>query len=151
MTDLVVRDALPGDVAAITNLVQVAYSPYLARMDREPAPMRADYAAVVAAGHTWVAHRADHLVGVLVLELATDHLLIDTIAVAPEVQGAGLGTRLLDLAEVEARRLGVPELRLYTNEVMTENLVYYPRRGYRETHRAMDNGYARVYFTKTVT
>lgn len=31
---------------------------------------------------------------------------------------------------------------------MTENLEYYPRRGYRETHRAQQHGYRRVFFTK---
>lgn len=34
---------------------------------------------------------------------------------------------------------------------MTENLDYYPRRGYRETHRGEQDGYQRVYFTKTLT
>jgi hypothetical protein len=31
---------------------------------------------------------------------------------------------------------------------MTENLAYYPRHGYIETHRAEDGGYSRVYFSK---
>jgi hypothetical protein len=44
--------------------------------------------------------------------------------------------------------MGLPEVRLYTNEAMTENLDYYPRRGYRETHRATQNGYRRVFFSK---
>jgi hypothetical protein len=32
--------------------------------------------------------------------------------------------------------------------MMSENLDYYPRRGYRETHRAEQDGYRRVFFTK---
>ena len=43
------------------------------------------------------------------------------------------------------------EIRLYTNEVMTENLSYYPNQGFTETHRAMDAGYHRVYFSRPVT
>ena len=47
-----------------------------------------------------------------------------------------------------ARELGQSEVRLYTNEVMTENLAYYPRRGYVETHRDEVNGFHRVFFVK---
>jgi hypothetical protein len=36
-----------------------------------------------------------------------------------------LGTRLLALAEDRARSLHLPEIRLYTNAAMTENLAYY--------------------------
>jgi N-acetylglutamate synthase-like GNAT family acetyltransferase len=146
--ELVLRAAEPGDVLAITALVAAAYSPYVARINREPAPMTDDYAIVVAAGHTWVAQRAEQLIGVLVLRPADDHLLVDNVAVAPGSQGVGVGTRLLAVAEDEARRLQLPELRLYTNQAMTENIDYYPRRGYRETHRGGDGGFARVYFSK---
>jgi hypothetical protein len=45
----------------------------------------------------------------------------------------------------------LPEIRLYTNEAMTENLDYYPRRGYRETHRATQDGYQRVFFSKALS
>jgi cation transport regulator ChaC len=31
---------------------------------------------------------------------------------------------------------------------MIENLAYYPRRGYRETHRAVQHGFRRVFFAK---
>jgi hypothetical protein len=47
--------------------------------------------------------------------------------------------------------MGLPEVRLYTNVVMTENLAYYPRHGYVETHREQIGPYHRVFFTKTLT
>jgi hypothetical protein len=31
---------------------------------------------------------------------------------------------------------------------MTENLVYYPKHGYAETHRAEQDGFRRVFFRK---
>ena len=89
--------------------------------------------------------------GILVLAPFHDHLLIDNIAVIPEYQGTGLGTLLLRVAEEQARAAALPQIRLYTNEAMTENLTYYPRHGYRESHRAMEHGYRRVFFTKTLT
>ena len=33
---------------------------------------------------------------------------------------------------------------------MTENLTYYPRYGYTETHRAQQDGFQRVFFRKPV-
>jgi hypothetical protein len=41
-------------------------------------------------------------------------------------------------------------VRLVTNELMTENLEYYPRRGYAETGRGTQDGYRRVFFSKAV-
>jgi hypothetical protein len=32
--------------------------------------------------------------------------------------------------------------------MMTENLTYYPRRGYTETHRMQQDGFQRVFFRK---
>lgn len=52
------------------------------------------------------------------------------------VQGSGAGGALLAYADEAARAAGRSEIRLYTNEAMTENLEYYPRRGFAETHRA---------------
>ncbi len=112
--------------------------------------MQADYVAVVARGHAWVAERHGELVGLLVVEPAGDHLLLDNVAVAPGSHGHGIGGQLLRLAEAEALALGLSEMRLYTNEAMAENLAYYSRRGYRETHRAVQDGYCRVFFSKAV-
>jgi len=57
---------------------------------------------------------------------------------------------LLDWAEQQAVSAGVEQVRLYTNAAMHENVAYYPRRGYRETHRAGQDGYLRVFFAKTL-
>ena len=127
-----------------------SYGKYVPRMGRAPAPMADDYAAVVASGHAWVAEHGDQLVGLLVTQPAEGHLLLENIAVAPSAQNMGLGSRLLRLAERHALAMGLPEIRLYTNEAMTENLDYYPRRGYHETHRATQNGYQRVFFSKVL-
>ncbi len=78
------------------------------------------------------------------------HLLLENIAVLPAAQGQGIGSRLLALAENQARNLHLSEIQLYTNEAMTENLAYYPRHGYIETHRAEQDGFQRVFFRKRV-
>lgn len=145
-----VRPAVTADIPAMTALVTAAYRLYVPRIGREPAPMTADYAAIVAAGSAWVAEVDGRVAGLIVLVPESDHLLLENVAVDPAMQGHGVGSRLLELADERARALDLPEVRLYTNVAMTENLGYYPRRGYVETHRAEDDGFQRVFFTKRV-
>lgn len=50
-----------------------------------------------------------------------------------------------------ARSLGCPAVRLYTHELMVENIALYGKIGFRETHRATENGFARVFMRKELT
>jgi GNAT superfamily N-acetyltransferase len=127
-----------------------AYAHYVPRIGREPAPMTADYDQAITRGQAWVAEQRGQLVGLLVLVPADDHLLLENIAVAPNRQASGIGALLLNKAEEQAYASGLTEIRLYTNQAMTENLAYYPRHGYHETHRTTQDGYRRVYFAKTI-
>ena len=68
----------------------------------------------------------------------------------PSAQGSGFGSLLLREAERLAWSAGRTQIRLYTNEAMTENTAFYLSRGFRETHRAVSDGYRRVYFAKTL-
>jgi GNAT superfamily N-acetyltransferase len=145
---LSVRRADASDVAALRVVATEAYRGYVARIGRRPAPMTADYAEAVRGGLAWAAVRDGEVVGLLVLAVKPDHLLLENVAVLPSAQGCGIGARLLALAEDQARELGRGEIRLYTNEAMTENLVYYPKHGYAETHRAEQDGFRRVFFRK---
>ena len=88
--------------------------------------------------------------GVIVMWAESDHFHVENVAVRPRRHGEGLGTALLAEAERAARAARQDEIRLYTNEAMTENLDYYPRRGFVETHRVVEDGYRRVYFSRAV-
>lgn len=148
MLPMRVRDARAADVEAVLDVVRRAFDKYTPRIGREPMPMGVDYAVPIGRGHCRVAEVDGRIAGVLVLVPADGHLHVETIAVAPEAQGTGVGRRLLERADDEAAAAGYRELRLYTNEAMTENLAYYARRGYRETHRSQDQGFRRVFFVK---
>ena len=145
-----VRRAAPADVPALYVVVHEAYLLYVPRIGRMPAPMTADYSAAVRSGQAWVAEADGQILGLLVLVVNQGYLLIENIAVLPSAQRRGIGARLRMLAEDEARANGLGEIRLYTNEGMTENLAYYPRHGYRETRRAEEHGFRRVFFSKVL-
>ena len=149
-----VRRATADDVEAIEVLVTESFDKYVERIGKPPAPMLADYAGLLDTSRVWVIERRDDVIAVLVTQHITrpdgDHLLLDTVAVAPGAQGGGHGRRLLELAERDAIEHGLTEVRLVTNEAMTENLVFYPRHGYRETGRAVQDGYRRVFFSKSL-
>ncbi len=81
--EVVLRLAEAGDAPAMQRLAISSYGKYVPRMGREPAPMADDYAAVVARGHAWVAEHGDQLVGLLVMQPAEGHLLLENVAVAP--------------------------------------------------------------------
>ena len=91
------------------------------------------------------------VIGVIVLMSEEDSLLVENVAVSPAAQGNGYGRRLMEFAEQQARSRGLSRLTLYTNEIMTENLVIYSRLGYRETARRTEGGYRRVYMEKRLS
>jgi ribosomal protein S18 acetylase RimI-like enzyme len=112
--------------------------------------MLADYESVVRNEQAWVAEGNGRIVGLLVLRFEHGFVLLDNVAVAPEVQRVGIGSALLAFAEDQGRQAGLSKVRLYTNVAMTENLSYYLHHGYRETHRAVQDGYQRVFFSKSI-
>ncbi len=143
-----IRPAAATDVDAIQAIAEAAYQGYVPRVGGRPAPMDADYDDAVGRGNVWVATDGGSVVGLLVLIPHSDHLLLENIAVTPTAQGRGIGSQLLAFAEDSARRRGLDEIRLYTHETMIENLSYYTRHGYAETHRAVEHGFHRVFLTK---
>lgn len=144
----IIRVATVIDVPMVASIVQQAYHHYISRIGKPPGPMLDDYTVRVREGAVWVIEQANAIFGIIVLLPASDYLLLDNIAVAPERQGLGIGRRLLDFAEGEALRRGYREIRLYTHETMIENQRLYSALGYEETGRATQAGYDRVFMCK---
>ncbi len=150
MSKPIPRAATEADLEGINRLVVCAFGKYVERIGRPPAPMTADYAELLGTSRVWVVDAGDDTVGVLVTQARPDHLLLDCIAVAPTAQGGGLGRALLERADRDAREQGLAEIRLCTNAAMTENLAFYPRRGFHETGRGVQDGFHRVFFARAV-
>jgi GNAT superfamily N-acetyltransferase len=145
---LSIRQANPDELAEVSRIIREAFSIYILRIGKEPAPMRADHAAAIAAGQAFVAIVDRNIAGALTIEPKLDSLHIDILAVDAPYRRTGIAKALLSFAEERAAALGLGALTLLTNAAMTENLAMYPRLGFRETHRAMDEGYFRVFFRK---
>jgi ribosomal protein S18 acetylase RimI-like enzyme len=110
--------------------------------------MLSDFPELIAAGKVWVAEIAGQVVGMLVQYETKDGFYIDTVAAIPELQGTGVGKALLLFAESEATRRGFRSIYLCTNVKMIENQDFYPKIGYVEYERKLDQGYDRVFYRK---
>ncbi len=146
-----IRRASAGDATAADEITSAAYRPYIERIGREPAPMSADFDALIAAGDVWVATDQERVVGVLVLRFQGTALLLESVAVDPARQGCGIGRALIDHAEQVARDAGLGAVDLYTNAHMTENLRLYPSLGYDLIECRREDGFDRVFFRKLLT
>lgn len=142
------RPATSEDADVLAGLVHNAYVHYVERIGREPGPMTNDYRDVIDERQVTVAEDDEGIAGLIVVGPTEDGFLIDNVAVDPSKQGTGIGRKLLEHAEHEARAAGYDSIYLYTNEEMTENQALYKRMGYAEYDRRVRLGLARVYMRK---
>jgi ribosomal protein S18 acetylase RimI-like enzyme len=145
-----IRKARAEEADAVRDVVLAAYERYVPVIGKSPAPMLDNYAARIAAEQVWVLADAGVIAGVLVLEDGPECFLLDNIAIRPDRQGSGFGSRLLDFAESEGMRCGWDTITLYTNALMVENIAIYAKRGFIEQARRTENGFDRVYMTKAL-
>ena len=127
MSEIEVRPAGPADADALTDLYWRCRQ---AAVPAIPPPVhsRSDTAAwmrdiVLVERRTWLAARAGRVLGMLVLDVPD---WVDQLYVDPEVQGRGVGTRLL--------ALGLSELggraRLWCFESNVDARRFYERHGF---------------------
>lgn len=135
--NLDLRRASLADVDALNALARAAYAVYLPVIGREPMPMAVDWRSLMAEQEIWLIDGAEasNAIASLALQTKPGHLVIWSVAVLPTHQHQGLGRRLLAFAEQRARAQGFPEIRLFTNSLMTRNIALYRSLGYVETSR----------------
>jgi ribosomal protein S18 acetylase RimI-like enzyme len=81
---------------------------------------------------------------------APDHLLLESLAVAPAHRGRGHGRALLAHAERLAAGQGLPRVRLYTNRLLAANAALYRRAGYAVDREEPFWGGVKVHMSKHV-
>lgn len=144
------RRAGPADVTAIHDLTRAAYAKWVPVIGREPKPMAADYARAVRDHRIDLLHIGGELVALVETVPQGEHLLIESVAVAPAFQRHGLGRRLVAHAEHLAADLGLREVRLYTNTLFGNNVQLYGKLGYRVDREEPLTGGRLVHMSKAI-
>jgi GNAT superfamily N-acetyltransferase len=132
-----IERARPDDAGAILTVQRAAYvaeaqlygDPFITPLVESLEQVR----KAIEAGVTLKAVDAGRVVGAVRGQLAGTTCLVGRLVVAPDRQGQGVGTALLN-----ALHERVPEATafdLYTGHLSEGNLRLYRRLGYRETHR----------------
>lgn len=97
-------------------------------------------------GSGWTARLGDRLVGAIRVRESDGVLLVGRIAIAPDVQGEGIGRLLLEAAENAS---SATEAELFTGSLSEANIRRYERLGYRESERVpQDDGTEQVFLRK---
>ncbi|WIY05365.1 GNAT family N-acetyltransferase [Amycolatopsis mongoliensis] len=96
---------------------------------------------------SWGIRENDRLVASVRLTVTRHVGVIGRLVVAPDRQGAGLGSRLLLAAESMAPP-SVTLFRLFTGSKSAGPLHLYAKHGYRETHRTPENNHELVHLEK---
>ncbi|WP_144795655.1 GNAT family N-acetyltransferase [Microbacterium paludicola] len=100
----------------------------------------------IAENDGWVAHAGTRLVGALRAIQDGELLLIGRIAIAPDMQGEGIGRALLEAAEQGST---AAEAELFTGSLSEANIRLYERCGYAESQRVpQDDGTEQVFLRK---
>jgi GNAT superfamily N-acetyltransferase len=142
------RIATAADVTAVRRIVDAAYEPWIPVVGMRPLPLEADYERLVADRQVWVT--GDPVTGLIVLVDEPGVLLVENVAVYPDMHGQGIGRRLMAFAEERARANGKTKLRLYTNRKMASNIALYERLGYVRTRLDEIEGRLAVHFEKSL-
>ncbi|KAJ5082228.1 acyl-CoA N-acyltransferase [Penicillium argentinense] len=147
----IISAATDEDVLSIKRIVDLAYSKYIDRIGKPPAPMTEDYHEVIRTHNVLVVRDKELTpLGAIIFSLDKESKMIKikNLVVNPAAQGRGYGRVLMERVEGTARHLGITALELYTNVKMYENVGMYPKMGFLESGRRVEAGFERVYFRK---
>lgn len=147
---MTIRRAGAADAVAVRDLTRSAYAKWIPLIGREATPATEDYERVVRQDHVDLLLADGELVALVWVVLRPDHLLIESLAVAPPHQGQGHGRRMLAHAEALAAGQALPEVRLYTNRKFTSNVELYRRHGYAIDREETFRGGVKVHMSKRI-
>jgi ribosomal protein S18 acetylase RimI-like enzyme len=129
-----IRAANADDAVGLTDCIETAYAADAARLPDLPA-VSEGIASDIKNHLVFVAGDGHTIAGGIILIPQTGFLHLANIAVRPNFTGQGLGRALLDLAEAQARRLKLPQMRLSTHAGMANTISLYRHLGWHEFSR----------------
>lgn len=136
-----------GEVLTIQRAAFVSEAIIYGSVDMPPLTQtREELEAELRESDGWVARVGGRLVGAIRSREADGLLLIGRIAIAPDMQGSGIGSALLEAAE---RSSSAEEAELFTGSLSEANIRLYESCGYVETERVdTGEGVQEVYLRK---
>lgn len=142
---LALRAATLADAPAIAATIATAFAQYRGILVPESSAFRETPEAIttqLAAGSSViVAERNGTMIGCVVTEVLEGDLYFGRLAVLPEARGIGLAKRLIGAVEDEARRRGLPGVRLGVRIALEANQRLFNSLGYREISREAHPGF----------
>jgi len=139
-----IRRAILADVDALVSCIDAAYAKYENRISDMP-PVSDGVAEEITNNQVWVAVEGGEIIAGLFLVPQDEFMKLVNLAVHPSHGGKGLGRKLTELAESEARRQGYNEMRLNTHAAIPENIQLYEHLGWAEVSRNGNNVTMRKY------
>ena len=132
-----VRRALPADAPALARLINRAYEVEVSFVDGERTNA-AEIAAMITAprGTFFVLEHAGGLGAAIWFEPRDGAAYFGMLSVVPELQGLGIGTRMVRIAEAMAEAMGAHSMSLKIVNVREELGRWYKSLGYREVGTA---------------
>lgn len=131
---LEIRLAGPGDEDAVARLLVEAFEPF---REQYTSGGFADTAATVEVirerfqtGKVWLAFDGHHAVGTVAALTEPERIYVRSMAVTPSAQGRGVGQKLLEALEQDARERGYRKVYLYTTFVLPGAQPLYEKNGF---------------------
>ena len=145
MSDILVRPATSADATLLARTIAAAFAQYRGKLVPEssaftetPEAIARQFADGVGA---FIAERDGRIVGCVMTESMAGDLYFGRLAVLPEARGSGLARRLIAAVEEEARRRGLPGVRLGVRIALPDNQRLFNSLGYREISREAHPGF----------
>ncbi|MET0575550.1 MAG: GNAT family N-acetyltransferase [Mesorhizobium sp.] len=91
----------------------------------------------------FAACKGSRLVGCVFISEQADHFYLGKLAVEPGVQGSGIGRKLVEMAESEARESRKPAIELQTRIELSANRDTFGHFGFHEVGRTAHEGFDR--------
>jgi len=132
MNDIRMRQGEAADAEAISRLINIAFRPerFFIEEDRiSPEKVLAN----LETGRFLLAEEEGKLIGCIYIELHGERGYFGLLAVLPERQHSGLGSRLISEAEEDCRAAGCRFMDLTIVNLRTELPAFYERLGYFES------------------
>lgn len=134
VSQLEIRLAVPGDEESIASLILEAFLPF----KDEYTPGAFEYTAATAGtirgrfaeGPMWLAMDGDDALGTVSGLPEEERYYIRSMAVSPNAQRRGVGQKLLEELEADARQRGYSKLYLYTTFVLPGAKLLYEKNGF---------------------